>query len=477
MLDRDTRQAVLELKQKGHGIRTIARVLKIDRKSVKRILESGAVAVPELDRPQKADPFLDRIRGLYNLCKGNLSRVHEELEKKGVDLSYSALTAFCRKHGIGVKEKKAAGQYHFDPGEEMQHDTSPHEVRIGGRKRKVQCAGLVFCYSRMVFAQVYPTFNRFYCKCFLSDGICYMGGACEWCMIDNTSVVVASGTGKNAVMAPEMDAFGDRFGYKFRAHEKGDANRSARAERFFHFVENNFYPGRTFSDFKDLNKQFVAWCDKVNRSFKRHLNAKPVELFQAERPFLKPLPIHIPEVYELHGRHVDLEGYVRLHTNRYSMPVDMIGRQVQLRETKDQLRIFDGHKLVATHELEEPGARKRKTLDEHKGQGRWKKARWEQPSAEEKVLRAAGSDFCAMVDALKKRGIGRGTRAIRRLHRIYLEYPSEAVQKALTAALQYRLFDLERIERMVLRNVAGEFFRVPSTTIPEEGDGEEEADK
>jgi hypothetical protein len=296
-------------------------------------------------------------------------------------------------------------------------------------------------------------------------------------MIDNTSVAVVSGTGKNAVIAPEMVVFGDRFGYEFEAHEKGDANRSARAERNFHHVENNFYPGRSFSDLKDLNRQLVAWCDKVNRSFKRHLNAKPIELFQAERPYLKPLPIHIPEVYELHRRHVDLEGYVRLHTNRYSMPVDMIGRWVQLRETKDSVRIFDGHKLVATHELEEPGARKRKTLDEHKGQGRWKKARMKQPSTEEKVLRAAGPDFCAMVDGLKKRGVGRGTRAIRRLHRIYLEYPSEAVRKALSVALEYRLFDLERIERMVLRNIAGEFFRLPSTTVPEDGDGEKETNK
>ena len=33
-----------------------------------------------------------------------------------------------------------AGQYHFEPGVEMQHDTSPHEVEVGGKKYKAQTA-------------------------------------------------------------------------------------------------------------------------------------------------------------------------------------------------------------------------------------------------------------------------------------------------------------------------------------------------
>jgi len=43
-------------------------------------------------------------------------------------------------------------------------------------------------------------------------------------MIDNTHVVVASGRGAQMVPAA---AFAERFGFVFRAHAKGDANRSA----------------------------------------------------------------------------------------------------------------------------------------------------------------------------------------------------------------------------------------------------------
>jgi hypothetical protein len=93
-------------------------------------------------------------------------RVHEELVAGGAKLSYTALTAFCRRHGIGYAPPMPAGQYAFAPGEEVQHDTSPHELELGGRKRKVQTASAVLCYSRMLFFQCYPNFRRFDCKVF-----------------------------------------------------------------------------------------------------------------------------------------------------------------------------------------------------------------------------------------------------------------------------------------------------------------------
>jgi len=267
----------------------------------------------------------------------------------GAEVSYPALTAFCRRHGIGQAPVVAAGRYDFQPGEEVQHDTSPHEVELGGKKRKVQTASAVLCYSRMLFFQFYPTFQRFDCKVFLTEALRYFSGAPTRVMIDNTHVVVLHGTGRDMIPVPEMAAFGERFGFKFVAHAIGNANRSARVERPFWFIETNFLAGRTFSDWGDLNQQARQWCDKVNSTYKKHIRAVPRELFAAERPQLKPLPAWIPEVYRLHQRMVDVEGYVALHTNRYSVPLEWIGRRVEVRETKDKIEIqLDARKLV-TH--------------------------------------------------------------------------------------------------------------------------------
>jgi hypothetical protein len=50
-------------------------------------------------------------------------------------------------------------------------------------------------------------------------------------MIDNTHVVVLRGTGREMIPVPEMEAFAERFGFRFVAHAIGNANRSARVER------------------------------------------------------------------------------------------------------------------------------------------------------------------------------------------------------------------------------------------------------
>jgi hypothetical protein len=44
-------------------------------------------------------------------------------------------------------------------------------------------------------------------------------------------VVVLRGTGSEMMPVPEMEAFAERFGFRFAAHERGDVNRSARVER------------------------------------------------------------------------------------------------------------------------------------------------------------------------------------------------------------------------------------------------------
>src|SRR5262249_8975247 len=147
---------------------------------------------------------------------------------------------------------------------------SPHQAEIAGRRTAVQTAALALCFSRMLFFQCLPYFRRFECKVFLSEALKYFEGACAKCMIDNTHLVVLAGSGRLMVPVPEMAAFGERFGFEFVAHAIGDANRSARVERPFDYIENNFLAGRRFADFDDLNSQARAWCDKVNATAKRH---------------------------------------------------------------------------------------------------------------------------------------------------------------------------------------------------------------
>lgn len=473
MLDLDTRRAILRLQAEGHGARTIARALGVSRNAAREVMRSGLAEVPSLSRDEQLEPHLVRVRALHIDCKGNLVRVHEELEREQVVVAYSTLTAFCRRHRIGVSDPQPTGRYEFAPGEEMQHDTSPHEVLIGDRVRLVQCATLVLGYSRMLFSQVYPRWTRFECRGFLTEALSYLGGAASRCTVDNTSVTRLRGTGAQMVPAPVMQALAKRFGFVIEAYELGDKNRNAIVERNFGYIETNFYVGRKFASIADLNAQLRSWCERVNSKprllWGQHKRI-PYELHLAEKPSLKPLPLHIPEVYELHTRRVDVEAFITLHTNRYSVPDRYLGRRLEVRESLTHLRLFDGHELVAEHERLEPGMRSRTTNPEHRRPRRRKGPR--PPSAEEKTLRAASPELGELVTKLRQKHGGQGLRSVRRLHRFFIEYPTEQLVDAAREALRFGLLDLGRIEQMTLRRIRGDFFQLtPDDSEEKDEDG------
>ena len=63
---------------------------------------------------------------------------------------------------------------------------------------------------------------------------------------------------------------------------------------------------------------------------------------------MNPLPMYVPEVYRLHPRIVDAEGYVNLNRIKYSAPYRLIGRTLEVRETLERVDLYDGPRRVAT---------------------------------------------------------------------------------------------------------------------------------
>ncbi len=466
MLDKETRTAILALRQKGSGMREIARALRVSRNSVKAVLREGEAEPGGAERASRLDEHLEDIRALHLRCRDqkgrtNMLRVLEELKKKvegegkTLKASYSALTWFCRENGIGVKEKIPAARIITEPGEESQHDTSPYTLELGGRKTKVQCASLVLGYSRMLYMQFYPRFQRFHLKIFLTEALVYFGGGCRRCVIDNTSIAIACGSGVRAQMAPEVEAFEERFGFRFLAHEIMHSDRKGKIERPYDFIERNFLVGRRFADLPDLNRQAQEWIEYANRRRKRELKASPVELFAAEKPHLVALPMHVPEVYRIWQRGVDAYSCVSVDEAKYPVPAAYIGKELIVRETKDRVIVLDGHREVANHKKRLPGDTPIKPSPH--APRRQKTAQL----AEEEKLKAVGEGMRAYLSALK---VERGPRyiwSVRKLHRLLCQYKTEDLAAAVAKAAEHRLFDVARIETILLQDIATRDYYLP----------------
>jgi hypothetical protein len=340
----------------------------------------------------------------------------------------------------------------------MQHDTSPHRVTIDGRSVTAQCASLVLACSRRLFAQYYPRFTRFEAKHFLLEAVRFMDGAALVCIIDNTSVILAAGSGTDAIVAPEMAAFARTLGFAFRAHAVGNPDRKARVERPFHYLETNFLAAREFQDFEDLNQQALRWCREVaNQKPKRALGMSPDAAYLIEKPHLQALPAALPPVYEPLARGVDLHGYVSVDTNRYSVPERLVGKPVTVHKYHAEIQVWYRGALVARHARRAGERDLRHTLPGHhsvptRGKG-------QQPVQERLLLGDEHPAIAGYAAALKQRG--RGLQTLRRLLELKRTYPAEPFLAAVGQALRYGLFDLGRLEALILKFAAGEFFRLP----------------
>lgn len=463
MLSETEQETILELSRKGASKRQIARLLKMSRATVRRVLAGESPT--SMTRSLKGSAHHQRILELFAECKGNRVRVHEELVREGTDLSYPALTDYCRRHQIGAKPKKAVGTWPFEPGHEIQHDTSPHEAVIAGKKRRVQTASAVCAFSRMMFFQGSPRFRRFDCKAFLTSALEYFGGSPSEIMIDNTHVVVLRGTGQTMVPVPEMEGFAQRFGFVFRAHEKGYADRSARVERPFHYIENNFFAGRTFDSWEHLNQLATTWCDEKNATYKRHLKARPIDLFVTEKAHLRPLPLWIPEPERIEHRIVDVYAYAALDGHRYSVPEDWIGRQVRVRETRQNVEILLGRETVQHVRQIQPD-HERTTLPEHRPRPFRKHSR--QPPPERAAVLEQASELSGYVERLEMQGKRNFMLALRRLLQMVRDYPRKPLLAAIAQADHYGLYDLERVEAMILKRVARDYFQLQDPGDPDD---------
>ena len=85
------------------------------------------------------------------------------------------------------------------------------------------------------------------------------------------------------------------------------------------------------------------------------------------------------------------------------------------------------------------------------------------PALEERLLAGHHPSLELYAAALKQRAHGRGVRALRRLLELKRTYPSAPFLAAVEQALQFGLFDLGRLERLILKQVIGDFFTLDAT--------------
>ncbi|MFD5752267.1 hypothetical protein [Streptomyces sp. NPDC127033] len=97
----------------------------------------------------------------------------------------------------------------------------------------------------------------------------------------------------------------------------------------------------------ELNTLIKQWDEADNV---RRIRSRPRtigEYFEIEQPLLSPLPEEPFETGRLFTLRVDRCSQISVRTNRYSVPVRLIGRSVRAMLHASELVVYDGRKEVA----------------------------------------------------------------------------------------------------------------------------------
>jgi hypothetical protein len=356
----------------------------------------------------------------------------------------------------------------------MQHDTSPYRLCLGGTRLAVVASILYFRFSKLRYLKFYRYFNRFIMKCFFYEAVSFFGYVAPKCIIDNTNLARLRGTGRNAVIVPEMERFAAGIGFGFLCHEVKQCNRKAGNERSFYTVETNFFPGRSFESLEDLNRQALEWATvrMANRPVSK-TGLIPVQAFEYEKAFLEPMPPYVEPPYLVHTRVTDQYGYVAFQGNYYWVPrvsgeEAKAVKEVKVFEYCCRLKLYWKRKQLAEYDLPPWGVKNR--LFHPGGAARpphRPKNRRRPTAAEEKTLRAVSEDVAAYLDfAVKPKGTAKH-RFIRSLYALYRKLAPDVFLQTVQRAFRYRIAEMETVERIALLYLRAAHLGTPSVDIDE----------
>jgi transposase len=449
MIDPDKRNAVFTLHQEGMAAREISQRLNISRNTVGVIIEQQGQCLPK-QRRDKIGVDLELLQRVYRECNGWVQRVHEKLkEEHGITIGYSTLTRLLQQHGMGTGNSGRCDSVPDSPGDEMQHDTSVYQVTFGDQRTRVIASMLYLRYSKRRYLRFYRSFNRFAMKCFLHEALMFWGYSARQCIIDNTNLARWKGTGKQAVIVPEMVTFGQTYGFEFVCHAINHPNRKAGEERSFWTLETNFLPGRQFASLEDMNQQAREWAtERVEQRPMGKSRLIPAKLFEHERGYLLELTEHLCPPYQSDQRDTDQYGYIAFNGNYYWVPGT--GREtVKVLHYADRLKICLRGSILAEYPLPADDVKNKKfSPPDQPAPRHGPKNRKQDSQPEEQRLRNLGSDVADYLEfAAKTPGIQRH-RFTCQLFALSRQLTANVFLETVRRALRYRITDMTVVERI-----------------------------
>ena len=330
----------------------IAHTLGLDPRTVAYWLRQARFR-PRKSNPRhsKLDPFKPQIVQMLEKYPYSAAQVLQRLRAQGFDGGYSLVKAYVRT--VRPKRQAAFLKLAFAPGECAQVDWGSFgSVPVGQTSRRLSFFVMVLCYSRLMYVEftVSQTMEHFL-ACH-QHAFEFFGGMVQNVMVDNLkSAVLKRVLGQAPVLNPKYAAFSEHYGFRIVPCNIGKGNEKGRVENGVGYVKKNFLAGLDIADFNLLAPAAKHWLDTVaNVRLHGETRKQPLELWQSEKPYLSPLPLHPFDIATVSQVRASRQFRITLDTNRYSVPAHLAGQALTLKTYPDRLCLYHHNQLVARHQ-------------------------------------------------------------------------------------------------------------------------------
>ena len=348
--------------QAGESQRSIAKALNISRNTVAKYCSGNSVPWQRKPYSRSSPVLTDEMISCIHSClkqdeqeglkkqKHTAKRIYDRLvEEKGFTGGESTVRRKVRE--LKAVIPKAFVPLEFDPGEALQIDWGEAFAYIRGSRECVHLFCARLCYSCRPVVLAYHRQNE---ESFLDAFVRtfeIFGGTPAKVIFDNARVAVKDGFGAHAKKQEGYTALTAHYGFDAIFCNPAEGHEKGLVEGLVGWARRNIMvPVPHVDSMNELNELLLERCNQYGSHTIRGRHGTVSERFLEEAPELHPLPGYRFETAKSINARVDSFSTVRFRTNRYSVPVRYVGKQVGIKGYPETVRIFFNGDLIASHD-------------------------------------------------------------------------------------------------------------------------------
>lgn len=284
----------------------------------------------------------------------NATAIYQDLvEQFSFTHRYNSVKRFVR--GLRRKDPEQYDRLEFLPGEEAQVDYGQGAKTLGdkGKYLRPRLFVMTLKYSGRSFRKVIWKSGQEAWARLHEEAFRYFGGCPEYVVLDNLKEGVITPDIYEPELNPLYMAVLTHYGVTADPARVRDPDRKGTVENAIQHTQNTALKGRVFEAIDGQNKWLIHWeenwaAKRIHGRMKRQVE----EMFQEEKPFLRPLPLIGFQYFRQETRKVSDDGTIQVGQSYYSALPAPLHQEVIVRIYADEIEIIDPRSMekIRTHQ-------------------------------------------------------------------------------------------------------------------------------